>query len=225
MARLNDKKLLAALSQFGYPLLEPEARPDPNELLAELVKSGDIRLLEGFPVVLANALSRDEPKVNLAKAEKRLSTARHRDLLWKLIWLSQSLFQLYGLNLKPVFPVPGFQVEGHDKLAKALAENRPLKLGPVTLDARRLKNTFLNYVANVRKEATVAAKAKLQEDFRREYYLSLLLSPKQKDLLQKKLRGEPMTKTEREYFSRVVKKKLRALADPDLHRLAQKALQ
>lgn len=34
-----------------------------------------------------------------------------------------------------------------------------------------------------------------------------------------------MTKTEREYFSRTVKKKLLALADPDLHRLAQKALQ
>jgi hypothetical protein len=36
----------------------------------------------------------------------------------------------------------------------------------------------------------------------------------------KKLKGEKMTKTEREYFSRSVKKKVLALANPDLHKLA-----
>ena len=68
-------------------------------------------------------------------------------------------------------------------------------------------------------------RAKLREEFRREYLLSLFFAPRQRDLLQKKLRGELFTKTEREYFSRVVKRKLTALADPDLHRLAQKVLQ
>lgn len=45
------------------------------------------------------------------------------------------------------------------------------------------------------------------------------------DLLKKKMRGETLSKTEREYFSRVVKKKLLALADPDVQRLTLKALQ
>jgi hypothetical protein len=39
------------------------------------------------------------------------------------------------------------------------------------------------------------------------------------------MNGEPMTKTEREYFSRTVRKKLRALANTDLHRLAQRLLE
>jgi hypothetical protein len=41
----------------------------------------------------------------------------------------------------------------------------------------------------------------------------------------KKVRGEKLNKTEREYFSRVVKKRLMAVTDPDVHRLAMKALQ
>ncbi len=41
----------------------------------------------------------------------------------------------------------------------------------------------------------------------------------------KKVRGEMLNKTEREYFSRVVKKRLMAVTDPDVHRLAMKALQ
>ena len=43
---------------------------------------------------------------------------------------------------------------------------------------------------------------------------------KQKELFMKRLKGEKMTKTEREYYSRSVKKKVQALANSDLHKLA-----
>ncbi len=36
---------------------------------------------------------------------------------------------------------------------------------------------------------------------------------------------QSLNKTEREYFSRVLKKRLMAITDPDVHRLAMKALQ
>jgi len=101
-----------------------------------------------------------------------------------------------------------------------------VKLSSATLDARRLKKIFLDYVVNNRigQQLSDKEKSKIQEEFRCEYNLSLLLSPRQKDILYNKLRGEIMTKTEREYFSRIIKKKLVAMADPDLHALAQKAL-
>ena len=63
------------------------------------------------------------------------------------------------------------------------------------------------------------------EELSLEYALSQVFSPKQKELFKKKLKGEPLTKTEREYYSRAVKKKVSALANPDLHRLAQKLMQ
>ena len=58
-----------------------------------------------------------------------------------------------------------------------------------------------------------------------EYALSQLFSPKQKELFQKKLKGELFTKTEKEYFSRTVKRKAAALANPELHRLAQQLME
>ena len=47
-----------------------------------------------------------------------------------------------------------------------------------------------------------------------------LFSPKQKELVLKKYNGEPLTKTEQEYYSRVVKKKIGALANSELRRIA-----
>jgi hypothetical protein len=50
--------------------------------------------------------------------------------------------------------------------------------------------------------------------------LDLLFSGKQKELVFKKLRKHHLSKTEREYYSRVVKKKLAAIAAPEIHELA-----
>lgn len=220
----NDSGLLAALSLFGYPLFQ--AQVDPNDLLASLAQSADTRLLEGFPVVLANALSGGEPKVDLTKAEAQLGALEERKRFRQLAMLSFYLFDLYGLGELRQRAQGQQLLKDDEGLKKRLAENRPLKLhGDRELDPGRLKRTFLDYVVRAREGRSGEEKARLGDEFRREFYLSLLFSPRQKDLLYKKLRGEPMTKTEREYFSRVVKKKLMALADPDLYRLAQKALQ
>lgn len=220
----NDSGLLAALSLFGYPLFQ--AQVDPNDLLASLAQSADTRLLEGFPVVLANALSGGEPKVDLAKAEARLGVLEERKRFRQLAMLSFYLFDLYGLGELRQRAQGQQLLKDDEGLKKRLVENQPLQLqGDRELDPERLKRTFLDYVVRAREGRSGEEKARLGDEFRREFYLSLLFSPRQKDLLYKKLRGEPMTKTEREYFSRVVKKKLMALADPDLYRLAQKALQ
>ncbi len=54
-----------------------------------------------------------------------------------------------------------------------------------------------------------------------DLHLNTLFAPKQKELILKKLEGEPFTKTEQEYYSRVVKKKLDALADSKVTRIAK----
>jgi hypothetical protein len=51
--------------------------------------------------------------------------------------------------------------------------------------------------------------------------LSKLFTARQKKLLRKKYHNEPMTKTEKEYFCRVLKKQLEALANDEPHRFAQ----
>ncbi|MBI2119314.1 MAG: hypothetical protein HYT97_06785 [Elusimicrobia bacterium] len=222
----EPKTLLAALSLYGYPLMEPEMKPDPYQLLVSLVKSRDARLLEGFPVVLANILSQKDTLFKLARAESLCRSTKDRQLLRYLYRLSFQLFDLYDFEFSQLNRSnSGWLLD--EQLKNKLANDRLLKFKGIQLDPRRLKRVFLDYVVNNRnfQGRSLEEKLKLKEEFRREYYLSLLLSPKQKELLNKRLDGESMTKTEREYFSRVVRKKLQALINPNLHELARQALQ
>ncbi len=68
-------------------------------------------------------------------------------------------------------------------------------------------------------------KKESSESLSLEYSLSQMFSPKQKELFKKKLEGLPLTKTEREYYSRVVKRKVATLANGELHRMAQRLMQ
>jgi hypothetical protein len=229
MLRGDAGYLLSAMSQYGYSLLQPDQMADPNELLTALSQSDDVRVLEGFPVVLANALRKRPNAVNLRAAENLLKDEPSRERFRRLTALSFYLLDVFGFeNLKPagheLFFGEGSQLLQRE-MRNCMEHFQPLSLGKKTLDPGRVRRTFLNYFVQANESDSAESKAQLREDFRREYNLSLFFAPKQRDLLQKRLRGEPLTKTEREYFSRVVKKKLLALADPDLHRLAQKALQ
>ena len=223
MLKGDSAYLLSAMSQYGYSLLQPDRMADPNELLTSLATSEDTRVLEGFPVVLANALEKHRDKVDLDAAQAGLEE-RDRGRFRRLTALSFFLFDSFGFeDLKPrtKFVDETLLTELRDAAARhqaVLVDRRELDLG-------RVKRAFLNYYVQARETESSDAKARLRENFRQEYNLSLFFAPKQRDLLKKKMRGEALTKTEREYFSRVVKKKLLALADPDVQRLALKSLQ
>ena len=54
-----------------------------------------------------------------------------------------------------------------------------------------------------------------------EKHMKILFSDKQIELIWKRLNGEVFNKTEREYYSRVIKKKLTAIASLQLHHIAK----
>ena len=58
------------------------------------------------------------------------------------------------------------------------------------------------------------------DSYKLKLHLKILFPPKQQELVYKKLRGEPFTKTEKEYYSRIVNKKLEAIADDAINRIA-----
>jgi hypothetical protein len=55
-------------------------------------------------------------------------------------------------------------------------------------------------------------------------YLDRIFSAKQKELVFKKQDGRRFTKTEREYFSRIVRKKLEAIANEEVVGLARELI-
>ena len=110
----------------------------------------------------------------------------------------------------------------YQKYLVALKSNQDLVVQNDSISSQRVKTTFNNYFRQT--QAHLDDLLSVKEVMGLEYSLSQVFSPKQKELFLKKLRNEKLTKTEKEYFSRVVKKRVLALANPELHRLSQKLL-
>lgn len=220
-----NKKLLENLNLLGFSLLETKEDFDPNKTLAEVVKSKDTRLWEGFPVLLANAAQ--EYYFDYDQVLKNLTKRKDREDFHTLLLLSLALYQYYHLSfvwsnqLKKRFSKQ--DVVHLKNLRNLLAHSDVVSFGNKRFNPSRLKETFNNYFEqNTEKTRLLKEKS---EELSLEYALSQLFSPKQKELFKKKLKGELLNKTEKEYYSRTVKKRVSALANPELHRLAQKLME
>lgn len=214
--------LIMRLRALGYPLFEPERFEDTNKTLADLAVSQDMMLLEGFPVVLANA--NEIGAFAYSAAVKYLSKKGDKVFFDIMLAMSLALYEVLGLSFSwakglSKYLDPGTKRE-YRKFMGALKKNGTFTLGRYKMSSERIKNTFNNYFNPPKPALSELLRAK--EELGIEYALSQIFSPKQKELFLKKLRGEKFNKTEKEYFSRSVKKKALALANPELHRLAQR---
>jgi hypothetical protein len=222
---MESKQLLDNMSRLGYPLLDTQIGFDVYATLAEVVRSDKGRYWEGFPVLLAN-VAKGEP-FEYAKVEASLENAGEKERLKDLFLLSLALYDLNKLNLKWVKSLTSQLTNTEKKRVQsyrdALENNSPLKVNGTELEPERLKNVFKNYFTL--EAAETLDLGHRHEELFLEFAFSQVFSPKQKELFQKKLKGEPLSKTEREYFSRVVRKKVSALANSELHQLARRVLE
>jgi len=221
---MKREKLITALGELGYRLLSPEKEKMGSskvlDILDDLSGSEDSRLIEAFPVVFANCAHRGIKLDirNLLSRYKRES--QRRTSLEKLILASSDLLTLEGLD----------QPEGLDdamdplrlKYGDLLKEEVLNLSSRMSVSTDRLRNTLRRYATDLEKSESTREKDKRSQlrSFQLNLHLSTLFSPKQKELVLKKLNGEPLSKTEKEYFSRVVKKKLEALANSELRKVA-----
>jgi hypothetical protein len=218
------KELVNKVSRLGLPLMEVSDDFDVNQALAEVVKSEELRLWEGFPVLLANAAK--DFLFDYEKVLGYLSNQHERENLRNLVLMSYALYKLYHLSFlwaeefKKSFSKE--ELKKAEELRNRLAHNQELLLEKYRFDPFRVKQVFNNYFEQ-EAEKTKQLKERHGE-LALEFALSQLFSPKQKELFKKKLDGLPLNKTEKEYYSRTVRKKLSALANPELHRLAQKLM-
>ena len=223
---MKEEELITTLGALGYRLLTPEreilSSKKVLDVLGELSGTANSRLIEAFPVVLANCTHRGiKLNINNLLSKSEMESQQREDLE-KLTLASSDLLDQEGLD-KP---------EGLLAAADAL---RPkygdlLKKGVIPLSRKRsvstdrLRNALRRYTTDLERSESVREKNKRNQlrSFQLNLHLSTLFSPKQKELILKKLKGEPLSKTEKEYFSRVVKKKLEALANSELRKIALK---
>lgn len=222
---MDNKELLENLSRLGVSLLETEKDFDVNKTLAEVVQSKEPRYWEAFSVLLANA-AKDE-NFDYKKVFDYLKDDEGRQVFKQLLLLALSVYDFnhlqFGWANKFNEELSDKDKQKSDFYKDNLMRNQDFQLANYRFSAQRLKDLFNNYF---KEEAQETKKLRSQhEELSLEYSLSQVFSPKQKELFRKKLEGKPLTKTEREYFSRSVRKKVQALANPELHRLAQRLLE
>ena len=215
---MKKRELLEKVESLGYPLLQTEDL-NANETLAEVVMSKDLRLWEGFPLLLANSLT--ESLFNFEETEKHLKSSEDKAYFQNLVLMSLALYEYLGVEMSKANMLDSFKASNKKmfyefvenfKSKKEMAEN-VRKVSP-----ERMVNTFKSYFKNNLSE--LKEYTKMKDEYDLEYSLSQVFSKKQKELVFKKLKGEKMNKTESEYYSRSVKKKLLALANTNLHQLA-----
>ncbi len=221
---MTEKSLYERLSQLGLPLLETSEEFDVNQTLAEVVKSRDTRLWEGFPVLLVNAAN--DFRFAYERVLEHLDNKEQRKTFHSLLQVSLTLYDLNHLSfswtrlLKDMLSKN--EKAGLKQLRRELASKNSFTLNGLEFHPSRLKNAFELYFE---KDAEKSRQQKEKyEELSLEYALSQVFSPKQKELFKKRLEGLPLTKTEKEYYSRAVKKKVVALANLELHRLAQRLM-
>ena len=203
---MNKEELITTLRELGYHLLTSDKEKPGSkkvlDVLDELSASEDLRLIEAFPVVLVNCAHRGI-KLDIRNLLSRHEQEEQRKAnLEKLILASMDLLDLEGLD-KP---------EGLDDAVDSLKLKYGdlLKEGTLSLGSHRsvsierLRNALRRYAIDLEKSESARQKNKESQlrSFQLNHYLSILFPPKQKELVMKKLKGEPLSKTEKEYFSR-----------------------
>jgi hypothetical protein len=210
---------------LGFPLFETGEVEDANRVLYEVLKSREARLWEGFPILLVNA-SRDG-KFDYDKIMSLCKNQKEKDRLLDFFVLSLAIYKYFHVQFlwenKIYKQFSGDKKKKVDIFLQFLRKNSDLRISDQILSSTRVKNIFENYFEEER--TAEKRSSEKYEELSLEYALSQIFPPKQKSLFFKKLRGEKMTKTEREYYSRQVKKKVMALSNSKLHRLARKILE
>jgi len=222
---MKNDSLLKRVSALGFPLFGTEEELNANLTLADMVKSKDLRLWEGFPVVLAN--SAEKGLFSLDKVNGYLKKPFDKSYLASLMVLSLALYKSFNLKFSWADEfyksLSNNGKKEFNAFLKRLENNEDMQVVGRKMSVQRLKSLFSNYFKQ--SQARLNELLSVKDELSLEYALSQVFSPKQKELFLKKLRREMLSKTEKEYFSRVVKKKVLALANSELHRLAQRILE
>lgn len=221
---MKKSELLENMNSMGYPLFETTNTPDTNKILAEVIKSKELRFWEGFPILLADSMKKEEfiYKTILAYLQDKSQRSHFKYMLT----MSLALFKIKYVNLPGLDELLNYSNYINENLFREIYIS--LKKGLIlpgslkSMSTERLIEHFDDYYVNPSRNTDKYLLVKDDHDF--EYALSQVFAKKQKIIFMKKINNEKLTKTENEYYSRVIKKKVFAVANKRLHEMAVRLL-
>jgi hypothetical protein len=200
------------------------SEPQILMILDALAGAQDPALVLRFPAVLALCARRDIELNSQKLLGRYWESSAKRQNLEKLLFISAELFRRLEVSAPRALPQIAESLRTrHAGLASVheiqLTGGPRVAVADLAAVLRHAAGT--SDPAPVTAEKTpIAAEPRGAGSSRLPALLDLLFSERQKELVFKRLQGQHMTKTEREYYSRVVKKKLAAIADREMQEVA-----
>jgi len=188
-------------------------------ILDALAGADDPSLIARFPAVLAICARKGIELTSQALFSRYWQSSPKRQNLEKLLLVSASLFrQHYSKTPKNLEKI----TESLKTKYRDLFSGEIIQLSDgIEVSIKDMHKTLRMFASDPKDAKTVSSQIGPAWSTQLYIFLDRLFSPKQKDLVFKKLNGESFTKTEREYYSRVVRKKLEAIADKEVREIAE----
>jgi len=188
-------------------------------ILDALANAGDAGIVVRFPAVLAICARRGLSLNYQALFSRYWETNPKRQNLEKLLLASAITFNLEGL--KPPINLVEIAASLKPKYDDLLASGKFQLSNGLHVSMQDLQDSLKAHTADRLKSELRQDKTPLSPSNALDIYLDRIFPAKQKELVLKKRDGVGFTKTEREYFSRIVRKKLEAIANDEVVGLAR----
>jgi len=188
-------------------------------ILDALARAEDPALVTRFPAILGVCICKGIEINSQALFSRCRDSKLERRNMEKLLLISTQLLHRENIavpdNLKKT-------IEPLKSKYRALFSNDRIQLSSgVCVSITNMCETLKKHIFASTEVKTPKAMAVARPSAQLSIHLDRLFSPKQKDLIFKKLNKESLTKTEREYYSRVVRKKLKAIALSEVRQIAE----
>ena len=188
-------------------------------ILDALASADDVDVVARFPAVLAICARRGLSLNSQSLFSRYWETSPKRQNLEKLILVSATIFK--SQKLKPPGNLDQIAASLKPKYGDLISAGEFQLSNGMIVSFKDLENSLASYLAGHMRPEVNQGQIQLSPSETLDIYLDRLFSPKQKELVLKKRDGNAFTKTEREYYSRVVRKKLEAIASEEVGRIAK----
>ncbi len=205
-------------------LLKDSGRKKINEnqilvILDALASADDVEIVARFPAVLAICARRGLSLNSQALFSRYWETSPKRQNLEKLLLVSATIFKTQ--KLKPPGNLDHIAASLKPKYGDLLSAGDFQLSSGMIVSIQDLENSLVGYLSGHTQSQVNRGPTEPSRSETLGVYLDRLFSPKQKELIFKKRDGIVFTKTEREYYSRIVRKKLEAIASEEVGQIAK----
>jgi hypothetical protein len=188
-------------------------------ILDALASADDVEVVARFPAILAICARRGLSLNSQVLFSRYWETSPKRQNLEKLLLVSATIFKIQ--KVKPPGNLDKIAASLKPKYVDLLSTGEFQLSSGMFVSIRDLENSLISYLSGHIQSQADRGRADLSPSATLDGYLDRLFSPKQKELVLKKRDGIAFTKTEREYYSRIVRKKLEAIASEEVGQVAK----